>query len=78
MKQFRKMTYPYVVWTAIMIVVPTLLILLYAFTKTGNDVTTFLFTLNNFKRFFSDLIFLEVYVRVLMNRLCMVYLMMYL
>ena len=60
MKQFRKMTYPYVVWTAIMIVVPTLLILLYAFTKTGNDVTTFLFTLNNFKRFFSDLIFLEV------------------
>ena len=65
MKQFRKMTYPYVVWISIMIVIPMLMILLYAFTKQGNDVTTFLFTLENFKRFFVDTIFLEVLARSL-------------
>ncbi len=43
-----------------MILVPMLLIVLYAFTRKGNDVTTFLFTLENFKKFFSDTIFLEV------------------
>ena len=60
MKQFRKMTYPYVIWISIMIVVPMLLILLYAFTKDGNEVTDFVFTFANFKRFLSDAIFLEV------------------
>lgn len=59
------MTYPYVIWISVMIVVPMLLILLYAFTKQGNDVTTFLFTLENFGKFFSDPIFLEVLVRSL-------------
>lgn len=54
------MTYPYVIWISIMIVVPMLLILLYAFTKEGNEVTTFVFTFANFKRFLSDTIFLEV------------------
>lgn len=48
MRQFRSMVYPYVVWIAIMIVVPMLMILLYAFTGEGNDVTTFRFTLENF------------------------------
>ena len=43
-----------------MIVVPMLLILLYAFTKDGNEVTDFVFTFANFKRFLSDAIFLEV------------------
>ena len=60
MKQFRKMTYPYVIWISVMIVVPMLLILLYAFTKDGNEVTDFIFTFANFKRFLSDAIFLEV------------------
>ena len=60
MKQFRKMTYPYVIWISIMIVVPMLLILLYAFTTDGNEVTNFVFTFANFKRFLSDAIFLEV------------------
>jgi len=60
MKQFRKMTYPYVAWISVMIVAPMVMIVLYAFTRQGNDVTTFLFTLENFKKFFSDTIFLEV------------------
>ncbi len=65
MRQFRSMVYPYVVWIAIMIVVPMLMILLYAFTKEGNDVTTFRFTLENFGRFFSDAVFLDVLKRSL-------------
>ncbi|MBE7002757.1 MAG: ABC transporter permease [Ruminococcaceae bacterium] len=60
MKQFRSMTYPYVAWIAVMIVVPMLLIVLYAFTESGNDVLTFRFTLDNFVRFVSDRVFLSV------------------
>lgn len=65
MRQFRSMIYPYVVWLAVMVVVPMLMILLYAFTKEGNDVTTFRFTLENFARFFSDAVFLDVLKRSL-------------
>lgn len=43
-----------------MIVVPMLMIVLYAFTEQGNDVRTVQFTLNNFARFFSDSIFPSV------------------
>lgn len=60
MKQFRSMTYPYVAWISIMIVLPMLLIVLYAFTESGNDVLTFRFTLDNFARFVTDRIFLAV------------------
>ncbi len=65
MKDFRRMAYPYFVWSAIMIVVPMLLIVLYAFTIGGNDVITFKVTLDNFVRFFSDPIFLDVLSRSL-------------
>jgi len=65
MKQFRKMTYPYVVWIAVMILAPMLMIVLYAFTKEGNSVTSFRFTFANFVRFFEDTIFLEVLARSL-------------
>lgn len=65
MKQFRSMAYPYIVWSIIMIVVPLLLICMYAFTTKGNDVTTFKFTLDNFAKFFSDTIFLDVLKRSL-------------
>ncbi|MGL4791054.1 MAG: ABC transporter permease [Anaerotignaceae bacterium] len=65
MKQFKSMAYPYIVWITIMIVVPMLLILMYAFTVRGNEVTTFMFTLDNFSRFFSDTIFLDVLKRSL-------------
>ena len=60
MKQFRNMVYPYVAWIAVMIVAPMLRIVLYAFTTAGNDVTTIRFTLDNFARFFSDQVFLDV------------------
>ena len=60
MKQFRSMTYPYVLWITAIIVVPMLLIVLYAFSSSGNDVLTFRFTLDNFKRFVTDPVFLSV------------------
>ena len=60
MKQFRKMTYPYIIWSTVIIVVPMLLIMLYAFTTSGNSVIKFSFTLKNFAKFFSDTVFLEV------------------
>ena len=54
------MTYPYVLWISIMVVVPMLLIAFYAITKQGNSVTQFTFSLENFKRFITDTVFLEV------------------
>ncbi len=60
MKSFNRMVYPYMVWMAAMIVLPMLLIVLYAFTTKGNDVLTLQFTLSNFTRFFQDSIFPSV------------------
>jgi len=65
MKQFRKMVYPYIVWSTLMIAVPMLLILLYAFTTDGNSVTKYVFSLTNFKRFLTEKTFLEVLLRSL-------------
>ena len=65
MKQFRKMVYPYLLWSTVVIAVPMLLILLYAFTSGGNSVSKFMFSLHNFKRFLTDKTFLEVLYRSL-------------
>lgn len=50
MKHFKKLTYPYIVWSALMIAVPLILIALYAFTTDGNAVKTLNFTTDNFAR----------------------------
>ena len=60
MRQFRNMIYPYVGWLLVMVVVPMFMILLYAFTTAGNEVTTFRFTLENFSRFLTDNVFIDV------------------
>ena len=65
MKRFRSMSYPYIVWITVMIAVPMLLIVLYAFTVDGNDVATFKFSLANFGRFVTDTVFMEVLLRSL-------------
>ena len=69
------MTYPYVVWIGIMIVVPMLLIMLYAFTVDGNDVSSFKFSFDNFRRFVTDPVFMEVlgrslYIAVITTVIC--------
>lgn len=75
MKQFRNMSLPYIGWMVIMIVLPMLLIVLYAFSTKGNDVATIRFTLENFTRFFSDSVFMSVlqrslYIAVLTTVIC--------
>ncbi len=60
MKTYNKLVHPYVVWIALFIVVPMLLIVVYAFSKQGNDVLTLQFTIDNFIRFFQDDVFISV------------------
>ena len=63
MKSFRRLVYPYIVWAALLIVVPMLIIVFYAFSVDGNEILTFKFTLSNFTKFFSDKLFVEVLLR---------------
>ncbi len=65
MKQFRSMSYPYVVWISVLIVIPMLLIIAYAFTVEGTAFFQGQFTLANFARFFSDAVFIQVLLRSL-------------
>ena len=51
MKTFRHLTKPYIIWATALIVVPLLMIALYAFTEEGNEVLTLSFTLENFTKF---------------------------
>ena len=60
MKRFSQLAAPYIVWAVIMLLLPMLLIVLYAFTDTGNEILTFRFTLDNFIKFFTDPDFLLV------------------
>ncbi|MGB7595056.1 MAG: ABC transporter permease [Erysipelotrichaceae bacterium] len=64
MKGFANLVRPYMVWIFAGIVIPMLLILLYAFTKHGNSVMAFQFTLDNFIKFFDP-----VFIKVLMKSL---------
>lgn len=65
MKNFRSMVYPYIIWSVVMIVVPMLMIIMYAFTKQGNSVMSIRFTLDNFAAFFEDKVFFDVLKRSL-------------
>ena len=66
MKKFSQLAWPYMVWIALMILLPMILIMLYAFTKPGNDIISFSFTLDHFKKFFTDLDFLLILWRSLL------------
>jgi spermidine/putrescine transport system permease protein len=65
MKSFSRMAYPYMAWIAAFIVVPMIMIVLYAFTSSGNSTLIFHFTLENFARFLSD----QTFINVLLNSL---------
>ena len=66
MRGFKKLLYPYIVWAFVLIVIPMLIILFYAFSKEGNSVLMINFTLDNFKRFFEDELFISVLLRSLL------------
>ena len=59
MKGYASLVKPYIFWMSLFIVVPMLLIVLYAFTEHGNAIMAFRFTLDNFLRFF-DPVFIKV------------------
>lgn len=60
MKRFSQLAAPYVVWVILMILLPMLLILFYAFTTSGNEIVNFTFTFDHFIRFFTDQDFLLI------------------
>lgn len=64
MKRYQKMIYPYLIWGTFFIVLPMILLLFYAFTTSGNEVLSFHFTLEHFRRFFD-----KVFLRVLLDSL---------
>lgn len=59
MKAFQKLVIPYVIFMACFIILPMLLITLYAFSRPGNDIVAFHFTLSNFVRFLEP-VFLKI------------------
>ena len=77
MKSFRSMAYPYIAWSMVLIVLPMLLIVIYAFTNEGNSVLNIRFTLENFARFFSDRVFFDVlkrsfFIAVMTTLICII------
>lgn len=62
MKHFKHLTIPYLVWCIIFILVPLVLIAIYAFTTGGNPVKTLNFTLMNFAKF-NEATYIRVFVK---------------
>lgn len=60
MKKFSQLAIPYIVWAAMMLVLPMALIALYSFMKQGNEIISFSFTLEHYKKFFTDPDFLLI------------------
>ncbi|MEG0313742.1 MAG: ABC transporter permease [Erysipelotrichaceae bacterium] len=65
MNSYKKLIYPYAIWMGIFLLIPMLLIVLYAFTTQGNEVATLNFTFDNFIKFFTDPIFISVLLKSL-------------
>ena len=66
MKKFRQLTIPYLAWSAMMLLVPMLLIAVYSFIQPGNTIIHFQLSLENYTRFFTDKAFLLVLGRSLL------------
>ena len=60
MKKFSQLAIPYIVWAAMMLILPMALIALYSIMKQGNDIISFSFTLEHYKKFFTDPDFLLI------------------
>lgn len=60
MKKFSQLAIPYIVWAAMMLVLPMALIAMYSFMKQGNEIISFSFTLEHYKKFFTDPDFLLI------------------
>ncbi len=64
MKHYNPLVRPYMLWAALMIAAPMLLIVIYAFTTGGNTLVNIQFTLANFKKF-AEPIYVQVFAKSL-------------
>ena len=60
MKKLSDLAIPYIVWAVLIIALPMLLLVFYAFTNSGSGTLTFTLTLEHFRKFFTDPDFLKV------------------
>ena len=60
MKRFSTLAVPYIVWAALMLVLPMALIAMYSFMEPGNSIISFSFTLEHYIKFFTDPDFLLI------------------
>jgi len=60
MKRFSQLAIPYIVWAALMLVLPMMLIALYSITEQGNSIVSFSLTLDHYVKFFTDPDFLII------------------
>ena len=66
MKRFSQLVIPYIAWAVMMLILPMGLIALYSFTKQGNTIVSFTFTLEHYAKFFTAPDFLIVLWRSLL------------
>lgn len=66
MKRFSQLALPYIVWAALMLILPMALIALYSVTEPGNSIISFSLTLEHYARFFTDPDFLLILWRSLL------------
>ena len=60
MKRFSQLALPYIVWAALMLILPMCLIALYSVTEHGNSIVSFSITLEHYGKFFTDPDFLLI------------------
>ena len=60
MKRFSQLALPYIIWAALMLVLPMALIAVYSFMEQGNSIIPFSFTLEHYIKFFTDPDFLLI------------------
>ena len=60
MKRFSQLAIPYIVWAALMLILPMALIAFYSVTGPGNSIVSFSLTLEHYKKFFTDPDFLLI------------------
>lgn len=66
MKRFSQLAIPYIVWAAMMLILPMALIAMYSFMEQGNSIISFSFTFDHYIKFFTDPDFLLILWRSLL------------
>ena len=66
MKRFSQLAVPYIVWAALMLILPMVLIALYSIAEPGNSIISFTLTMDHYVKFFTDPDFLIILWRSLL------------